>query len=149
MTGEDDARDTRLFCETVMKSHGKPVTLNGYCQGGFSALCDLLSGELDGLVDAFITCVAPMDGTRSKGLADFLKSLPKRFNDLAYGIKTLPSGNRVADGKLMGWVYKIKSIDHESPIPAFYRDLMMFARQKGKKRSDQQDRGRLELLAEQ
>jgi len=132
MTGEDDARDTRLFCETVMKSHGKPVTLNGYCQGGFSALCNLLSGELDGLVDAFITCVAPMDGTRSKGLADFLKRLPKRFNDLAYGTKTLPNGNQVADGKLMGWVYKLKSIEHESPIPAFYRDLMMFARQ-GKK----------------
>ena len=132
MTGEDDASDTRLFCETVMKSHGKPVTLNGYCQGGFSALCNLLSGELDGLVDAFISCVAPMDGTRSKGLADFLKSLPKRFNDLAYGYKTLPSGNQVADGKLMGWVYKLKSIEHETPIPAFYRDFMMFARQKGK-----------------
>ncbi len=131
MTGEDDARDTRFFCETVMKAHGRPVTLNGYCQGGFSGLCDLLSGELDGLVDAFITCVAPMDGTRSKGLAEFLKSLPPRFNDLAYGTKILPSGNRVADGKLMGWVYKLKSVEHETPVPAFYRDLMMFARQKG------------------
>ncbi len=132
MTGENDARDTRLFCETVKQNHGKPVTLNGYCQGGFSALCNLLSGELDGLVDAFITCVAPMDGTRSKGLANFLKTLPRRFNDLTYGTKTLPNGNRVADGKLMGWVYKLKSIESESPISAFYRDLMMFARQ-GKK----------------
>lgn len=132
MTGENDARDTRRFCETVKQNHGKPVTLNGYCQGGFSALCNLLSGELDGLVDAFITCVAPMDGTRSKGLANFLKTLPRRFNDLTYGTKTLPNGNRVADGKLMGWVYKLKSIESESPISAFYRDLMMFARQ-GKK----------------
>jgi hypothetical protein len=73
-----------------------------------------------------------MDGTRSKGLAEFLKSLPKRFNDLAYGTKTLPNGNQVADGKLMGWVYKLKSIEHESPISAFYRDLMMFARQEKK-----------------
>lgn len=129
MTGENDARDTRLFCETVMQTHGKPVTLNGYCQGGFSALCNLLSGELDGLVDAFITCVAPMDGTRSKGLAHFLKNLPPRFNDLTYGTKTLPNGNQVADGKLMGWVYKLKSIEEESPIASFYRDLMMFARQ--------------------
>ena len=132
MNGDDDARDTRLFCEKVMKIHGKPVTLNGYCQGGFSALCNLLSGELDGLVDAFITCVAPMDGTRSDGLANFLKNLPARFNDLAYGTKTLPNGNRVADGRLMGWVYKIKSIEYESPVAAFYRDIMMFARQKGK-----------------
>jgi hypothetical protein len=129
MTGDDDARDTRIFCETIKNRHGKPVTLNGYCQGGFSALCNLLSGELDGLVDAFVTCVAPMDGTRSDGLSDFLRRLPDRFNDLSYGTKTLPNGNKVADGKLMGWVYKLKSIEFESPISAFYRDLMMFGRQ--------------------
>ena len=130
MTGEDDAKDTRRFCEAIMKAHGKPVTLNGYCQGGYSALCNLLTGELDGLVDAFITCVSPMDGTRSKGLARFLMRLPQRFNDLVYGTKILSNGNELADGKLMGWVYKIKSIEHEIPAAAFYRDLMMFARQK-------------------
>ena len=130
MTGEDDARDTRRFCETIYKTHGKPVTLNGYCQGGYNALCNLLSGLLDGLVDAFITCVSPMDGTRSRGLARFLRRLPQRFNDLDYGTKILPQGNRVADGKLMGWVYKLKSIDQEIPAAVFYRDLMMFARQK-------------------
>ncbi len=130
MTGDDDARDTRLFCQKIKARHGRSVTLNGYCQGGFNGLCDILSGELDGLVDAFITCVSPMDGTRSKGLAHFLNTLPQRFNDLAYGTKILPNGNAVADGILMGWVYKLKSIDTESPLPAFYRDLMMFARQK-------------------
>ena len=131
MTGEDDARDTRLFCEAIRDRQSKPITLNGYCQGGYSALCNLLSGELDGLVDAFITCVAPMDGTRSEGLSGFLADLPRRFNDLEYGTKTLANGNTVADGKLMGWVYKLKSIEDESPIAAFYRDLMMFARQDG------------------
>jgi hypothetical protein len=131
MTAEDDAIDTRLFCETIFKRHGKPVTLNGYCQGGFNALCNLLSGELDGLVDAFITCVAPMDGTRSRGLADFLKRLPKRFNDLAYGTKTLPNGNKVADGRLMGWVYKLKSIESEQPLNAFFRDIRMLTSRNG------------------
>ena len=130
MDGDDDARDTRRFCETIHQNHGKMLTLNGYCQGGFNALCSLLSGELDGLVDAFITCVSPMDGTRSKGLARFLAQLPQRFNDLDYGTKTLPNGNRVADGQLMGWVYKLKSIEQEIPAAAFYRDLLMFARQK-------------------
>ncbi len=130
MQGEDDALDTQRFCETIFKAHGKRITLNGYCQGGFNALCNLLSGQLDDLVDAFITCVSPMDGTRSKGLARFLARLPQRFNDLAYGTKTLPNGNQVADGKLMGWVYKLKSIEQEIPAAAFYRDLMMFARQK-------------------
>ncbi|WP_054700519.1 hypothetical protein [Desulfosarcina cetonica] len=82
MTAEEDARDTRQFCEAIQRAHGKPVTLNGYCQGGFNSLCNLLSGILDGLVDAFITCVSPMDGTRSRGLARFLARLPERFNDL-------------------------------------------------------------------
>ncbi|BBO92009.1 metal transporter [Desulfosarcina ovata] len=129
MTAEDDARDTQRFCKAIQRAHGKPVTLNGYCQGGFNSLCNLLSGILDNLVDAFITCVSPMDGTRSQGLARFLARLPERFNDLAYGTKILPNGNRVADGRLMGWVYKLKSIEHEIPAAAFFNDLMMFARQ--------------------
>ncbi len=130
MSAEDDARDTAKFCRTIQVRHGKPVTLNGYCQGGYNALCTLLSGRLDDVVDAFITCVAPMDGTRSKGLAGFLEKLPPRFNDLAYGTKTLANGNQVADGTLMGWVYKLKSIETESPLAAFYRDLLMFGAQK-------------------
>ena len=130
MRGEDDALDTQRFCRTIRKVHGKPVTLNGYCQGGFNALCTILSGKVDDLIDAFITCVSPMDGTRSKGLARFLSRLPGRFNDLSYGTKTLANGNQVADGVLMGWVYKLKSIEQEIPAAAFFRDLMMFARQK-------------------
>jgi hypothetical protein len=129
ITGEDDANDTRYFCEVIKKRHKKSVTLNGYCQGGFSALCDILSGELDEVVDALITCVSPMDGTKSHGLVKFLNSLPPRFNNLSYGTKTLSNGNKVADGRIMGWIYKLKSIENESPIVAFYRDLMMFSRQ--------------------
>lgn len=128
MTPEDDCLDTRYFCEKIAERNTKPITLNGYCQGGYMVVCDYLTGKLDDLVDALITCVAPMDGTRSDGLAKFLNSLPQRFNDLAYGTKTFPNGNKVADGKLMGWVYKLKSIEHESPIAAYYRDLMMFGR---------------------
>jgi hypothetical protein len=128
LTCEDDARDTRSFCEQIKSIHGKPVTLNGYCQGGYSAVCDLLSGELDDLVDALITCVSPMDGTRSTGLAHFLNNLPARFNDLAYGTKILPSGNTVADGDLMGWVYKLKSIELETPMAIFLRDMGMLGR---------------------
>lgn len=125
MTMEEDALDTRFFCEKIMEKHGRKVTLNGYCQGGYSAVCNILSGELDSAVDALITCVAPMDGTRSKGLGHFLTSLPPRFNNLLYGTKTLPNGNKVADGNLMGWVYKLKSIEQESPIVSFFRDMFM------------------------
>ncbi|MFH2059450.1 MAG: metal transporter [Pseudomonadota bacterium] len=132
MTMEEDALDTRYFCEKVMEQHGKKVTLNGYCQGGFSAVCDILSNELDHVVDALITCVAPMDGTRSKGLGDFLKTLPPRFNDLIYGTKRLPSGNEVADGQLMGWVYKIKSIEDQAPIVSFLRDMFMVSQMEKK-----------------
>jgi len=127
MTMEDDAMDTRYFCEKVMEAHGKKVTLNGYCQGGYTAVCNILSNELDHVVDALITCVAPMDGTKSKGLGDFLNSLPPRFNDLLYGTKTLPNGNKVADGQLMGWVYKLKSIEDQAPVVSFLRDMFMVA----------------------
>jgi hypothetical protein len=98
-------------------------------------LANLLSGELDGLVDTHITCVAPIDGTRSKGFAHFLNTLPDRFNDLAYGTKKLDNGNVVADGDLMAWVYKIKSIEDEAPVVTFYRDLAMIRKldKKGRK----------------
>ena len=97
-------------------------------------MCNILSNELDHVVDALITCVAPMDGTRSKGLGDFLKSLPHRFNDLLYGTKTLPNGNKVADGQLMGWVYKLKSLEDQAPVVSFLRDMFMVAQME--KRSD-------------
>jgi len=129
MTGEDDALDTRRFCELLMVTHGRPVTLNGFCQGGFMALLDILSGELDGLVDAFITCVAPMDGTRSKALVEYLEHIPPRFRDLGYAEKTLPNGNLIVDGKVMSWVYKLKSMEREAPVFTYYRDLSMFNRE--------------------
>ncbi|MDI7261289.1 MAG: metal transporter [Thermodesulfobacteriota bacterium] len=125
MTGEDEACDTHYFCQEVMARHERPVTLHGYCQGGFIAMVDLLSGELDDLVDALITCVAPMDGTRSKALIEYLEHLPPRFRNLGYALKTLPNGNQVVDGKVMSWVYKLKSMEKEAPIFSFYRDLMM------------------------
>lgn len=131
MTPEDDTRDLKRFCRDIMQRHQAPVTLNGYCQGGFSSLCGLLSGELDGLVDAFITCVAPMEGTRSKGLVEFLAELPDQFNDLAYGAKKLPNGNIVADGTLMGWIYKLKSIENEAPLLAMWRDMLFTAQSNG------------------
>jgi len=125
MTGENDCQDTRLFCEQVKARHGKPVTLSGYCQGGFTAVINLLSGELDGLVDALITSVAPMDGTRSRGIRAFLDLVPERFKEISYGLKTLPNGNQVVDGRLISWVFKLKSLEKENPLSTFYRDLRL------------------------
>jgi hypothetical protein len=128
ITGEDEALDTRYFCEKIKAIHSKAVTLNGFCQGGFVSVCSLLTGELDGLVDALIVCVAPMDGTRSKALIEYLEHLPPRFRDLGYAVKILSNGNRIVDGKVMSWVYKLKSMENEAPLHNFYRDLMMFDR---------------------
>jgi hypothetical protein len=125
VTGEEDCLDTRRFCEKVQDRHGKAVTLCGYCQGGYNAVINLLSGELDGLVDALITCVAPMDGTRSQGLATFLEKIPERLKDMRFAIKTLPNGNQVVQGKLLSWVFKLKNMAKENPITAFFRDLKM------------------------
>jgi hypothetical protein len=128
MTGEEDCLDTKFFLEQVKAAHGRPVTLCGYCQGGFTVAINYLSGELDGLVDALITSVAPLDGTRSKGLTAFLHQIPERFEDVGFAIKTLPNGNRVVNGRLMSWVFKLKSLEKDNPVVAFYRDLKLFER---------------------
>ena len=126
MTGEDDVKDMRFFCEKIKKIYSRELTLNGYCQGGFFATLAILSGELDGLVDSLITCVSPLDGTRSKVLAEFMQNIPKKFTELGYAIRSLPNGKPVVDGKIMSWVYKLKSIETEAPLVTFYRDLAMF-----------------------
>lgn len=126
MTGEEDCLDTKFFLEHVQRAHGRPVTLCGYCQGGFTAVINCLSGELDGLVDALITSVAPMDGTRSQGLAAFLEQIPERFEDISFAFKKLPNGNRVVNGKLLSWVFKLKSLEKDNPVVSFYRDLQLF-----------------------
>lgn len=123
MSGEDDALDTKYFCRLLKEKHGCQVTLNGFCQAGFIAMLDILSGELDGLVDALITCVAPMDGTRSAALVEYMDHLPQRYRDLDYGDKYLYSGNTIVDGKVMSWVYKLKSMYKEAPAAAFFREL--------------------------
>ena len=128
MTGEDDALDTKLFCQTVKDRHGRAATLCGYCQGGYFAVIDYLSGELDGVVDALITCVAPMDGTQSESLKGFLDKFPKRYQSLDYAIKKLPNGNEVVDGKMMSWVYKLASIEDENPISSFFSDLSLLSK---------------------
>lgn len=128
MTGEDDALDSRRFCELLKSKHQKAVTLNGFCQGGYLALCTLLSGELDDLVDTLITCVAPMDGTRSPSFVNFMDKIPPSYKGLEYAMKTLPNGNRVIDGKIMSWVYRLKSIENENPITRYFQDLTIYGR---------------------
>lgn len=126
MTGEDDAADIRYFCRRLVERHGRKVTLNGFCQGGYHSLAAILTGELDGLVDALITCATPVDGSRSKSLKEYMMSLPKRFREIGFSLKILPNGNQVVDGRILGWVYKLRKMETESPIAAFHRDLSLF-----------------------
>ncbi|MBU1343437.1 MAG: metal transporter [Proteobacteria bacterium] len=132
MAPEDDCMDMAYFLSEIKKIHNKKVTLNGYCQGGFVALINLLSGRLDNLVDALVTCVSPIDGTKSISLKNYYTLLPDRFRDMGHSVKTLDTGHKVVDGEVMSWVYKIMSMGKESPVAAFYRDLSMFLMQKGK-----------------
>ncbi len=133
MTGEEDALDIKYFAQVLKEKHGRAVTLNGFCQGGYHSIAALLSGELDGLVDALITCATPVDGTRSKSLMEYMRSLPPRFRGMEYALKTLPNGNRVVDGRIMAAVYKLRKMESESPIAAFYRDLSLFDDQRGRR----------------
>ena len=134
MTGEDDALDLRFFCRELVARHNRPVTLNGFCQGGYHALAALLAGELEDLVDALITCATPVDGSRSKTLAEYMMSLPPRFRDIRYSCKVLPNGNTVIDGRILGWVYKLRKLEAESPIASFHRDISMFDSQNGQRK---------------
>ena len=68
----------------------------------------------------------PFDGSRSKSLVEYIEHLPFRFRDLGYSIKTLRNGNKVVDGKILSWVFKLKSIENEAPFLSFYRDFTMF-----------------------
>ena len=72
MTGEEDVLDTKLFSEIIVGRHGKPLTLNGVCQGGFIFLAGLLSGEFEDLVDTLIICNSPIDGTRNDGMKRYI-----------------------------------------------------------------------------
>lgn len=128
LTGEEDILDIARFGAYLMRRHGRRTTLNGFCQGGLIAVSGLLTGELDDCVDALVNCVAPMDGTRSKALVEYMQHLPPRFRDLGYAVKGLPNGNRVVDGKVMSWVYKLKSMEKEAPLYTFFQDLMRFER---------------------
>jgi hypothetical protein len=94
-------------------------------------LLGVLSGELDGLVDALITNATPVDGSRSRSLVDYIEQLPPRFRDIGYALKELPNGNSVVDGKVMSWVFKLRSIGSESPLTAFYNDLLMYGKGSG------------------
>jgi hypothetical protein len=53
-----------------------------------------------------------------------MQHLPPRFRDLNYAVKLMPNGNRIVDGKVMSWVYKLKSMDREAPFVSFHRDLI-------------------------
>jgi hypothetical protein len=89
------------------------------------AMTAMLTGELDNYVDSLITCVAPLDGTRSPGLTEFINSLPERYRSLEYAKKILDNGNAVIDGKLMGWVFKLKNMEKEAPAAIMMSDLKM------------------------
>jgi hypothetical protein len=51
------------------------------------------------------------------------------------------NGNKVANGDLMGWVHKLKSIEDSGPMVAFVRDIMILSSFCPKTRSFVRDRG--------
>jgi len=138
MAPDDDCTDFVHYAKVVKKLTGKLPTLTGYCQRGFSIAGHFMSGALEGLSDAFFSCVAPFDGTESIELTKYLNDLPPRYRDLLYGTLTYPNGNQVASGKLMALVYKIKALGgREFPLSVFFRDLVLMyvAAEKGKQPS--------------
>ena len=114
------------FCRIVRDRHNKPVTLNGFCQGGLHVRGRYLVRGARRSGGRAHNVRSSMDGTRSKGLVEYLEHITPRFRDLRYATKSLPNGNEVIDGRVMSWVYKLKSIEREAPVFTYYRDLALF-----------------------
>lgn len=110
MTPEDDCDQTIELCDKIKKVNGKKVTLNGTCQGGYISLMNILSGKMQGVCDALITNVTPVDGTYS----DAISGMPNMHHDFI--TTTLPSGNKVANGYLLSLGMRMVAIDRETPL---------------------------------
>lgn len=110
MTTDDDCTQTRELCAKLVKKHGRKVTLNGTCQGGYICLMNILSGTLTDQVDALISNVTPVDGTYSHAI----NSLPRLRCDFMES--RLPNGNFVANGYLLSLGMRLVAIDRETPL---------------------------------
>jgi hypothetical protein len=110
MTPEDDCDQTRELCALLKEKHGKKVTLNGTCQGGYIGLMNLLSGTLTEVSDTLITNVAPIDGTYS----DAISGMPTMHHDFI--TTTLPNGHKVANGYMLSLGMRFVAIDRETPL---------------------------------
>jgi hypothetical protein len=110
MTPDDDCDQTRELCEVLKKKHGKKVTLNGTCQGGYICLMNTLSGTLTDVSDTIITNVAPIDGTYS----DAISGMPQMHHDFI--THTLSNGAKVANGYMLSLGMRFVAIDRETPL---------------------------------
>jgi len=111
MTPEDDCDQTIELCDKIKKANGgKKVTLNGTCQGGYISLMNILSGKMQGVCDALITNVTPVDGTFS----DAISGMPNMHHDFI--TTKLPSGHKVANGYLLSLGMRLVAIDRETPL---------------------------------
>jgi hypothetical protein len=111
MTPEGDCDQTHELCAKIKELNGgKKVTLNGTCQGGYMSLMNILSGKLQGVCDALITNVTPVDGTFSEAIC----GMPNMHHDFI--TTTLPSGNKVANGYLLSLGMRLVAIDRETPL---------------------------------
>ena len=109
-TPEEDCLQTLDLCKKLVELHGKKVTLNGTCQGGYICLMNVLSGKLTEVCDTLITNVAPIDGTYS----DAISGMPQMHNDFVTTL--LPNGNKVANGYLLSLGMRFVAIDRETPL---------------------------------
>jgi hypothetical protein len=111
MTPDGDCDQTRDLCSKIKDLNGgKSVTLNGTCQGGYISLMNILSGKLEGVCDALITNVTPIDGTYSEAIS----GMPNLHHDFI--TTTLPNGKKVANGYLLSLGMRLVAIDRETPL---------------------------------
>jgi hypothetical protein len=109
-TPESDCLETKELCERIVAKHGRKVTLNGTCQGGYISLMNVLSGKLTDVCDTLITNVCPVDGTYSEAIS----GMPTMSHDFI--TTELPNGNKVANGYMLSLGMRFVAIDRETPL---------------------------------
>src|SRR3989339_141752 len=119
---ENECEETKEFSQKLLKKHGSPVTLAGYCQGGFTAMLSCLSGKLEKEVDALITFVSPMDGTKSTGINKYLMDLPDSFKSLKYATRILSNGNKIIETADLSYAISVTS-QGDLPVKLFNQKL--------------------------
>lgn len=122
LTEEQLILDLEFFAQSLSRSYGRKVTLNGTCQGALPLLHAVCAKgrRIDKYVDCWIGLVPAYSLYASPRVrADMAKIPESKRNDLNAITVVLGNGNRVVPGEIAGFATRLKT----DPWTALVRDM--------------------------